>query len=122
MYTVLDIVADIARGCVTHNMVEDKFSYRIIFFINENGKGTKCYVDTPYNNIRKSLESIIKNNLSVINSIVIAEVTALKNGRCIRLLSRSYAFSLDGYFRQIKGDCANSNKYGKLMYGRYAVK
>ena len=48
MFTVSDIVKDIDRGILANNMVEDKFSYRIIFYINENGKGTKHYLDAPY--------------------------------------------------------------------------
>lgn len=122
MFTISDIVADIDRGCTANNMAGDKFSYRIIFYINENGKGTKHYADVSYNGLRTSLESIIRENLSVANSIVIAETTALKNGRCIRLLSRTYSFSLDGYFRQINGERESSNRYGNIMYGRYAVR
>lgn len=122
MVTVSDIVKDIDRGILANNMVEDKFSYRIIFYINENGKGTKHYLDAPYSDLRTSLENIIRKNLSVTNSIVIAETTALKNGRCIRLLSRAYSFSLDGYFRQINGERENGNRCGNIMYGRYAVR
>ena len=104
MYTVSNILEDIDRGCLAHNMVEDCFSYRIIFFVNENGKGTKHYIDTPYSGLRKSLESIIRNHLSLTNSIVVAETTALKNGECVRLQSRSYAFNLDEYFKRIRSE------------------
>lgn len=31
MFTISNILEDINRGCATHNMVEDCFSYRIIF-------------------------------------------------------------------------------------------
>lgn len=34
MYTVSDILEDIDRGCMAHNMVENMFSYRIIFYVN----------------------------------------------------------------------------------------
>lgn len=122
MYTVSDIVADVNRGILAHNMAENMFSYRIIFYINENGIGTKHYVDTLYNGVQKSLEDIIRRNLSVTNSIAIAEITTLKNGKCIRLLSRSYSFSLDGYFKQISGGRENGNRCGKFMYGRYAIR
>ena len=107
MYTISNIIADIDRGCLSNNMVEDRFSYRIIFFVNENGngKGTKRYIDTSYDDLRKSLESIIREYLSVTNNIVVAETTALKNGKCVSLLSRSYAFSLEEYFHQIYGRC-----------------
>ena len=46
MYTVSDIIMDINRGCTANNMVEDQFSYRIIFFVNEGNKGSKHYIDT----------------------------------------------------------------------------
>lgn len=119
MYTVSDIITDINRGCVANNMVEDKFSYRIIFFVNEGKKGSKYYIDTAYSGLRKSLESIIRDYLSLTNNVVIAETTVLKNGKCVCLQSRSYSFSLDGYFRQISGEYGDSNRSGK--YSRYAA-
>lgn len=122
MYTVSDIVADVDRGCLANNMIEEKFSYRIIFYINENGKGIKHYVDTSYSGLQKTFENIIRKYLSMTNTVVIAEATALKNGKCIRLLSRSYSFSLDGYFKQISGGHEYSNRCGKFMYGRYAIR
>lgn len=117
MYTVSDIIMDINRGCTAHNMVEDKFSYRIVYFVNEENKGSKHYIDTTYNGLRKSLESIIRNNLSLTNNVVIAETTALKNGKCVCLQSKSYLFSLEGYFKQINGECKDSNR----KYNRYAI-
>ena len=120
MYTISDIITDIDRGCLSNNMVEDRFSYRIVFFVNENGKGTKRYIDTSYDDLRKSLESIIRENLSVTNSIVIAETTALKNGKCVSLLSRSYVFSLEEYFHQIYGRCKSDSENRNITYGRYA--
>lgn len=122
MFTISDILEDIQRKTTANNMIENCFYYRIVYFINENGKGTKNYIDTPYSGIRRSLENIIRKNLSVTNSIVVAEITALKNGKCIRLLSRSYSFSLDRYFKQINGERGNSNRYGNIIYGRYAVR
>ena len=119
MYTVSDIVQDISRGCVAHNMQEDRFSYRIIFFVNEDGSSSKHYIDTPYDGLRRSLENIIRGYLSVTNNLVIAETTALKNGKCVCLQSRSYSFSLDGYFRQISGECRDRNRSGN--YNRYAM-
>ena len=83
MFTISDILQNIDRGCLSNNMVEDRFSYRIVFFVNESGKGTKHYIDSRYGDLRKSLESIIRGYLSVTNNIVIAETTALKNGRCV---------------------------------------
>lgn len=119
MYTVSDIITDINRGCAANNMVEDRFSYRIVFFINEGNKGSKHYLDTIYSGLRKSLENIIRNYLSLTNNVVIAETTALKNGKCVCLQSRSYSFSLDGYFKQISGEYGDNNRNGK--YSRYAV-
>ena len=119
MYTVSDIISDIDRGCIANNMVEDRFRYRIIFFVNEGNKGSRHYIDTAYNGLRRSLESIIRSNLSLTNNIVIAETTVLKNGECVCLQSRSYSFSLDGYFRQISGECADRNR--SVNYNRYAM-
>ncbi len=120
MYTISNIIADIDRGCLSNNMTEDRFSYRIVFFVNENGKGTKHYIDTSYDGLRKSLESIIREYLSVTNNIVVAETTALKNGKCVSLLSRSYAFSLEEYFHQIYGRCKSDNENRNITYGRFA--
>lgn len=120
MYTISDIIKDIERGCLANNMIEDRFSYRIIFFVNEGNKSTRHYIDTGYNDLRRSLESIIREHLSLSNSIVVAETTVLKNGKCICLQSRSYAFSLEGYLRQINGE--GSNRNGNIFMNRYAVK
>lgn len=120
MFTISDIIMDINRGCLSHNMIEDRFSYRIIFFINEGSNGTKHYIDTTYDGLRKSLENIIKGHLIVTNSIVIAQVTALKGGKCVPLLSRSYAFSLDEYFYHIYGRCKNDSGNRNITYNRYA--
>ena len=101
-------------------MVEYKFSYRIIFFVNEGNIGSKHYINTSYDGLRRSLESIIRNRLSLTNSIVIAETTALKNGKCVCLQSRAYSFNLDEYFRKISGGSKDNN--GNITYGRYAVR
>lgn len=119
MYTVSSIVADINRGCLANNMVEDKFSYRIIFFVNEGNISSKYYIDTAYNGLRKALENIIRNHLSLTNSVVIAETTVLKNGKCVCLQSKSYAFNLDEYFRKISGERTDRNRNGN--YNRYAM-
>ena len=120
MYTVSDIVADIDRGCLSNNMVEDRFSYRIIFFVNEGSNRKKHYIDASYDDLRKTLENIIRKRLSATNSIVIAQITALKNGKCVSLLSRSYAFSLEEYFHQIYGRCKSDSGNRNITYGRYA--
>ena len=121
MYTVSDIVQDIGRGCVANNMQEDRFSYRILFFVNEGDNSSKHYIDTPYDGLRRSLENIIRGYLSVTNNLVIAETTGLKNGKSVCLQSRSYSFSLDGYFRQINGDRQGRNRKGNNV-GRYAAR
>ncbi len=122
MYTVSDIIADINRGCMANNMIEEYFSYRIVFFVNEGNRGTKHYTDTSYDGLRKALENIIRGHLDLTNRIVIAETTALKDGKCVCLQSRSYAFSLDGYFKQISGENKDSIRNGTAVYGRYAVR
>ena len=121
MYTVSDILQDIDRVCLANNMIENRFLYRIIFFVNENGNGTKHYIDTTYDDLRKSLESIIRENLSVTNTIVIAETTALKNGKCICLQSRAYSFSLEEYFRKLNGEYKDNRQIEGMMFNRYAV-
>ena len=121
MYTVSDIITDINRGCMANNMVEDKFSYRIVFFVKDGNRSEKHYADTTYDGLRKSLESIVRNHLSLTNSVVIAETRVLKGGRCVRLQSRPYSFSLDEYFRRIKGECKNGNVYGNAAGGRHAA-
>ena len=120
MYTVSDILADIDRGCMANNMIEDMFSYRIIFYVNEGNRGTKHYMDSQYRDLRKSLENIVRNNLSLTNNLVIAETTVLKNGKCICLQSKSYSFSLDSYFKQISG-VYKGNRSENIMCGRYAA-
>ena len=84
-------------------MVEDRFSYRIIYFVNEGKQGKKSYLDTSYGNLRKSLENIIKGNLTLTNNVVIANTTALKCGKCVCLQSKAYVFSLEEYFYRING-------------------
>lgn len=109
MYTVSDILQDIDRGCLANNMVEDMFQYRIVFYINEGNNGKKYYIDSSYMDLRKSLEYIIRKHLSTTNNIVVAQTTVLKNGKCICLQSKAYSFSLDEYFRRIKGDNVSKN-------------
>jgi len=109
MYTITNIIEDINHGCVVNNMIETYFSYRIIYYVNENGIGRKCYVDTSYENLRMSLENIIRGNLSTTNTLVISTITARKNKETISLLSRAYGFNLNDYFRQICGEKEEAN-------------
>lgn len=115
MYTISDILSDIDRGCMSNNMMENMFSYRIIFYVNEGNKGTKYIVDSCYADLRSTLERIIRNNLSQTNNLVIAETTVLKDGKCIGLLSKSYSFSLESYFKQISGKYKN-NRIQNIRY------
>lgn len=122
MYTISDIITDINRGCMANNMVEDKFSYRIVFFVNDGNSGTKHYSDATYGDLRKSLENIIRNHLSMTNNVVIAQTTVLKNGKCVYLQSKSYSFSLDEYFKRINGECKSNDRNSIMLSGRYAVR
>lgn len=122
MHTVSDILVDIDRGCMANNMIEDMFSYRIIFFVNEGNKGTKHYIDSRYADLRKTLESIVRNNLSLTNNLVIAETTVLKDGKCICLQSKPYYFNLDHYFKQISGERKVCNKNGNIICGKCTVR
>ena len=97
MNTVSDILMDIDRGCLANNMIEDCFTYRIVYFVNEGNNGKKYYLDSSYRDLRKSLESIIRGNLTLTNNVVI--------------------FNLEEYFKRIKGEC-NSNRNNQ--YCRYA--
>ena len=115
MYTVSDIVMDISRGCTANNLNEDRFRYRIIFFVNDGDKGIKHYVDTMYSGLRESLEDIVRTN-----TVVVAQTTVLKGGERVCLQSKAYPFSLEGYFSQISGGCKGSGRND--VHGRYAVR
>ena len=101
MYTISDILADIQRGITANNLNEDYFSYRLVYFVNDVGRGTKFRVDTSYDGLRSALENIIRGHLSTTNTVVVAAVTVRKNRESISLLNRSYSYSLDGYFQKI---------------------
>lgn len=101
MYTVSNIIDDVDSGIAANNMIKNYFTYRLVYFINENGKGRKSYVDTPYGNLRQSLENIIRGHLTTTNTIVIAQITVRKNGESVLLLSKAYSFSLSEYFQKI---------------------
>lgn len=120
MYTVSDIIADIGRGCAANNLNEDMFRYRIIFFVNDGGKGIKHYADTMYSGLRESLESIIRSSLSLTNTVVVAQTTVLKDGKCVCLQGRAYPFSLAEYFSQISAGCKGSDRNN--VHGRCAAR
>ena len=116
MYTVSDILSDLNRGIAAHNMVENYFSYRIVYFINFEDRGEKHYIDVSYDGLRMALENIIRRYLTTTNTVVVAAVTVRKDAESISLMSRSYGFNLDGYFRQIVGEKEKeyiSNNYGR---------
>lgn len=122
MLTVSDILQDIQRGILANNMNENKFTYRVVFFINDGNKGTKHYIDTTYGNLRKTLENIIRSNLSVTNSIVIAQTTVIKNRQCVSLQSRSYVFCLNEYFDLLTGKGKTGSRRKNIMCNRYVVR
>ena len=116
MFTITDILQDIQRRIAAHNMVETEFSYRLVYFVNFENGSEKHYIDTWYDGLRIALESIVKENLTTTNSIVISAVTTRRNGEVVSLLSRSYSFSLSGYFEQIVG--RKEKEYKSVSYGR----
>ena len=122
MFTISDVIADINRGCAVNNMVEDCFSYRIIYFVNEGNRSSKYYVDTTYDGLRRSLENIIREHLSLTNRVVVAQTTVLKNRKCVCLQSRSFAFSLEEYFERIGGEGEVDGRRGNIINNRYAVR
>lgn len=118
MFTISSILQDINRHCAINNMLEDRFTYRIIYYVNEDGIGTKHYIDTAYGDLRKTLEGIIKNNLSLTNTVAIAQTTIRKNKECICLQSRSYMFNLNEYFQLVTDGRRNRGKSENKMYGQ----
>ena len=119
MYTITNILSDVNRGILAHNMIEDKFSYRIVFFVNDGNKGRKNYLDTSYGGLRAALENIIRENLTVTNGIVLAAITVRKNGKSVSLLSRAYGFNLNEYFQKLYGE--KEKEHISYNYGRKMV-
>ena len=122
MFTISDVITDINRGCAINNMVEDCFSYRIIYFVNEGNRSSKHYIYTAYDGLRTSLENIIRGNISLTNNVVVAQTTVLMNGKCVCLQSRSFAFSLEEYFERLDGKCKDDSRRGNIMHHRYVVR
>ena len=100
MFTISQIIADINRGCTANNLNEACFSYRVIYYVNEYDVGTKHYEDCSYDDLRKTLESIIRENITLTNSVSVAQTTVRKGGKCVCLQSKSYSFSLNEYFER----------------------
>lgn len=103
-------------------MNEGSFSYRIVFFVNGGGKDTKHHIDTSFSGLRKSLEGIVRSNLSLTSTVSVAQTTVLKDGGCIRLQSRAYKFSLEGYFSHLAGTGRDGIRKGNITYGRCAAR
>lgn len=116
MITISDILLNVERGCLVHNMAENEFSYRIMFCVHNGNKRTRKYVDTSYANLRNTLENIIRGNLTITNTVMVENVTVRKDGKSVCLLNRSYSFCLDGYFEQIIGK--REKEYKTANYGR----
>lgn len=117
MFTISNILNDVDSGILAHNMMENMFSYRLVYFVNSVSENEKHYIDTRYGGLRQALENIIRGNLTTTNTVVLAAVTVRKNGEVISLLGRTYAFSLDGYFQKIceeKVESISSN-YGRRI-------
>lgn len=109
-------MSDIDSGILAHNMMENMFSYRLVYFVDSVSGNEKHYIDTRYGGLRQSLENIICGNLTTTNTVVLAAVTVRKNGESVSLLSRSYLFNLDGYFEHIVGKA--EKKYKTVSHGR----
>ncbi len=122
MYTISNMLEDIRRKTTANNMIETYFVYRLIYFVNFGSKSEKHYVDTQYDGLRSALESIIRENLTTTNTVVIAAITVKKNREIVSLLSKAYKFSLEEYFRQLAGKSKNGSRKGNITYRRYAVR
>lgn len=121
MHTISDILRDISKRCMANNLNEACFSYRVIYYTNEHGVGTKHYEDCSYDDLRKTLESIIRENITLTNSVSVAQTTVRKHGKCVCLQSKSYSFSLNEYFRQLTGkdekrNNTYNNRYAQAIY------
>lgn len=115
MYTISNILQDISRGCALNNLNENAFSYRIIYYTNEHGTGIKHYANCRYEDLRKTIENIIRGNLSLTNSVSIAQTNVRKNGSCVCLQSKSYLFSLEEYFQTIYGNRKKRSAHGRCV-------
>ena len=116
MFTISDILRDIQRGILAHNMIENYFTYRLIYFVNSENGNKKYYIDTRYDGLRAALENIVRENSTTTNCLVVAQTTVRKNGESICLQSRAYSFSLSEYFRKVcdgKTEIINSNYGGR---------
>ena len=65
MNTISDILMDIDRGCLANNMIEDCFTYRIVYFVNRVGH---------IHSVWKSISSGSRENVTVIEIVSIADM------------------------------------------------
>ncbi len=121
MYTLSDIEKEISRGCIANNLIEENFRYRISYYVNTGNVGERYYIDAEYMRLKDALEWIIKDNLTLQNSVVIAGVTVLNGRRCIRLLNRKYYFALDDYFARISGEWTLRVSEHDILCGKCAI-
>ncbi len=121
MFTISSILQDINRHCAIYNMLEDKFTYRLVYFINAQNGNEKHCIEARFDGLKAALEGIVRGNLTTKNNVVIAAITARKDGEIVSLLSRSYPFSLNEYFQWITGKRKNrnntyNNRYAQAIY------
>ena len=90
-----------------------------MFCVHNGNKRTRKYVDTSYANLRNTLENIIRNNLSLTNTVMVENVTVRKNGKSVYLLNRKYSFNLEEYFQRVLGNGQNRNK--RVAYRKHGM-
>lgn len=103
MYTTYEIILDFKRGCLAHNIIEDRFIYRISYYVNRDRVGIRHHCTACYGELQQAIVGIIKKHLTWETDVVITGITARKGTETIKLLSRSYPFSLEKYFAYIEG-------------------
>lgn len=103
MYTTHEIMLDFKRGCLAYNIIEDRFIYRISYYVNRDRVGRRYYCTVSYDEMQQAIVGIIKKHLTWETDVVISGITAKKGTETMKLLSRSYPFSLETYFAYIEG-------------------
>ena len=113
MLTIKEIISDVERGCLANNIVEEKFLYHISYCIKRGEVRKKQYCTADFRGMQQAIAEIIKKNLTLENDIVITDISTNKGAEKIRLLRRSYPFSLEKYFEIIEGRANNGkiNRY-----------
>lgn len=83
MLTISNIITDINRHCAIYNMAESAFTYQIVFYTNEENESKKYCVDSTYEDLRQTLENIIRENITLKNTIVIAQTIIRRDRKFI---------------------------------------